>query len=48
MGCDRWISISFVCFCVSLDSLLVIVKFGAIIDLFALKIFSYSRGHLQK
>ena len=40
MVCDWWISIRFVCFCVSLDSLLVIVYFGVIIDLFASKIFS--------
>ena len=51
VDCDWWIPNRFVCFCVSLGSLLVIVKFGAIIDLFALKIFSglsYSYGHLQE
>ena len=32
MVCDRWISICFVCFCVSLVLLLVIVQFGAIIE----------------
>ena len=32
MICDWWLSIQFVCFCVSLDSLLVIVQFSAVID----------------
>ena len=52
VGCDWWISICFVCFCVSVGSLLVIVQFGAIIDSFASKIFSdrssYSSGHPQE
>ena len=32
MICDWWLSIHFVCFCVSLGSVLVIVQFRAIID----------------
>ena len=40
MDCDWGISIRFVCICVPLGSLLVIVQFEAIIDLFTSKIFS--------
>ena len=52
VGCDWWISIRFVCFCVSVGSLLLTVQFGAIIDLFASKMFadlsSYSWGSLAR